>query len=77
MAGSHACTLYFYALIYVNNLRVEMLQLIWITVGQEPTVHVFSVGAGGAVWSILLSFIISHFFLPLFGRRHDIDLHTV
>lgn len=58
MAGSHACTLYFYALIYVNNLRVEMLLLIWITIGQEYTIHVFAVGAGGAVWLILLLFMI-------------------
>ena len=43
---------------------------IWIRVGQGPTY--LSVGAG-VVWTFLLSSIISLFFLPLSGRRPDID----
>ena len=37
----------------------------WITVG--------AVGAGGVVWTVLLSSILSFLSLPLFGRRSDID----
>ena len=44
---------------------------IWITVGQGPTALV--VGAGGGCLDILLSSILSLLFLPLFGRRPDID----
>ena len=44
---------------------------IWITVGQGPTA--LAVGAGGVVWTFLLSSILSLLFLPLFGRRPDID----
>ena len=32
-----------------------------------------AVGAGGVVWPFFLSSIISLFFLPLSGRRPDID----
>ena len=32
-----------------------------------------AVGAGGDVWTFFLSSVISLFFLPLFGRRPDID----
>ena len=44
---------------------------VWITVGQGPTA--LAVGAGGVVLTFLLSFIFSFLFLPLFGRRPDID----
>ena len=44
---------------------------IWITVGQGPIA--LAVGAGGVVWTFLLSAILSLLFLPLFGRRPDID----
>ena len=44
---------------------------IWITVGQGPTA--LAVGAGGGCLDILLSTILSFLFLPLFGRRPDID----
>ena len=40
-------------------------------VGQGPTALV--VGAGGGCLDILLSSIFSLLFLPLFGRRPDID----
>ena len=39
--------------------------------GQEPIA--LAVGAGGVVWIFLLSSIISLLFLPLFGRRPDVD----
>ena len=44
---------------------------IWITVGQGPTA--LAVGAAGVVWTFLFSSILSLLFLPLFGRRPDID----
>ena len=42
-----------------------------VIVGQGPSV--LAVGAVGVVWTFLLSSIISVFFLPLSGRRPDID----
>ena len=42
-----------------------------ITVGQGPTA--LAVGVDGAVWTFLLSSILSFLFLPLFGRQPDID----
>ena len=44
---------------------------IWITVGQGPTA--LEVGAGGGCLDILLTFFLSFLFLPVFGRRTDID----
>ena len=44
---------------------------VWMIVGQGPIV--FAVGVGGVVWTFLLSSIFSLLFLPLFGRRPDID----
>ena len=41
------------------------------TVGQGPIA--LAVGAGGGVWTFLLSSFLSLLFLPLFGRRLDID----
>ena len=43
-------------------------------VGQAPTVLAVGagVGGGGGVWTFFLPPIISLFFLPLSGRRHDI-----
>ena len=44
----------------------------WITVGQAATA--LAVGAGeGCLDIFLLSSILSLLFLPLFGRRPDID----
>ena len=48
---------------------------IWIRVGQGPTA--LAVGADGVVWTFVLSSIISLFFLPLSGRRPDVDLNNV
>ena len=44
---------------------------ILITVGQGPTV--LAVGAADVAWTFLHSSILSLLFLPLFGRRPDID----
>ena len=56
----------------LGKLPVPGRPTIWITVGQEPTA--LAVGAGGGfVWTFLLSSILSLLFLPLFGRRSDID----
>ena len=55
----------------LGKLPVPGRPTIWITVGQGPTA--IAVGAGGVVWTFLLSSILSFLFLPLFGRRPDID----
>ena len=55
----------------LGKLPVPGRPTIWITVGQGPTA--LAVGAGGGVWTFLLSSILSLLFLPLFGRRPDID----
>ena len=55
----------------LGKLPVPGRPTVWVTVGQGPTV--LAVGAGGVVWSFLLSSILSLFFLPLFGRWPDID----
>ena len=55
----------------LGKLPVPGRPTVWITVGQGPTV--LAVGAGVVVWTFLLSSILSLLFLPLFGRRPDID----
>ena len=56
----------------LGKLPVPGRPTIWISVGQGPTA--LTVGAGGGVvWTFLLSSILSLLFLPLFGRRPDID----
>ena len=56
----------------LGKLPVPGRPIIWITVGHGPTA--LAVGAGwGVVWTFLLSSILSRLFLPLFGRRPDID----
>ena len=56
----------------LGKLAVPGRPTIWITVGQEPTA--LAVGAGGGMYGhFLLSSVLSLFFLPLFGRRSDID----
>ena len=48
------------------------LHLFFFVVGQGPIA--LAVGAGvGFVWTFFLSSIFSLFFLPLFGRRPDVD----
>ena len=48
------------------NFQCRGVLLIWIIVGEGPTV--LAVGAGGVVWTFP-----SLFLLPLSGRRPDID----
>ena len=55
----------------LGKLPVPGRPTIWITVGQGPTA--LKVGAGGGCLDILLSSMLSLLFLPLFGRRPDID----
>ena len=55
----------------LGKLPVLGRSTIWITVEQGPTA--LAVGAGGVVWTFLLSSILSFLFLPLFGKRPDID----
>ena len=55
----------------LGKLPVPGRHTIWITVGQCPTA--LAVGAVRVVWTFLLSSILSFLFLPLFGRRPDID----
>ena len=56
----------------LGKLPVPGVLLIWIRVGQWPTA--LAEGAGGGCLEIFsLSSIISVFFLPLSGRRPDID----
>ena len=55
----------------LGKLPVPGRPTIWMTVGQGPIV--LAVGAGGVVWTYLLSSILSVLFLPLSGRRPDID----
>ena len=56
----------------LGKLPVPGRPTMWITVGQGPTALAVSAG-GGFVWTFLLSSILSFLFLPLFGRRPDID----
>ena len=55
----------------LGKLPVPGRPTIWIAEGQGPTA--LTVGAGGVVWTFLLSYILSLLFLPLPGRRPDID----
>ena len=55
----------------LGKLPVPGRPTILSTVGQRPTA--LAVGAGGGCLDILLSSILSLLFLPLFGRRPDID----
>ena len=51
----------------LGNLPWPGHPTIWMIVGQGPTA--LAVGAGGVVWTFLLSSILSLLCLPLFGRR--------
>ena len=55
----------------LGNLPVPGRPTIWMTVGQGPIV--LAAGTGGVVWTFLLLSILSLLFLPLSGRRSDID----
>ena len=53
----------------LGKLPVPGSSTIWMTVGSAA----LALGAGGGCLEIFLSSIISLFFLPLSGRRPDID----
>ena len=53
------------------NFQCRGVLLIWNKVGQG--LSALAVGAGGGCLDFFLSSFISLFFLPLFGRRPDID----
>ena len=53
------------------NFQCRDVLLIWIIVGQGPTV--LAEGAGGGCFDIFLSSIISLLLLSLFWRRLDTD----
>ena len=53
------------------NFQCRGVLLIWMIVGQGPIA--LAVGAAGGCLDIFFSSIISLFFLPLSGRRPDID----
>ena len=56
----------------LGNFQCRGVLLIWIIVEQGPTA--LAVGAGrGLFGHFFLSSILSVFFLPLSGRRPDID----
>ena len=55
----------------LGKLPVPGRPTIWMIVGQGPIA--LAVGAGGGCWTCLLSAIFSLLFLPLSGRRPDID----
>ena len=57
------------------GIQCRGVLLIWIRVGKEPTV--LAAGAGGGCLDTFLSSIRSLIFLPLSGRRPDIDWKTV
>ena len=54
----------------LGKLPVPGRPTIWMIVGQGPIG--LAVGAGGGLFGHFYS-IFSHLFLPLFGRRPDID----
>ena len=53
------------------NFKCRGVLLIWMIVGQGPIA--LAVGAGGGCLDIFLSSTTFLFFLPLSGRRPDID----
>ena len=55
----------------LDKLPVPGRPTVWITVGQGPTA--LAVGAGGGCLDIFSLIYPSFLFLPLFGRRRDID----
>ena len=56
----------------LGKLPVPGRPTIWMIVGQGPIA--LAIGAGqGVVWKFLLSSILSLLFLPLCGRRPNIE----
>ena len=58
----------------LGKLPVPGRPTFWMIVGQEPIALAVDAGVGGGVvWTFSLSTILSLLFLPLSGRRPDID----
>ena len=64
----------------MGKLSVLGRPTVWMIVGQGPIALAVGAGGGGGggggggvVWTFLLSPILSLLFLPLSGRRPDID----
>ena len=55
----------------LDKLPVPGRPTVWIIVGQGPTA--LAVGAGGGLFGYFYSHLSFLLFLPLFGRRPDID----
>ena len=55
----------------LGKLPVPGRLTMWMIVGQGPIAP--ALGAGGGVWTFLLSSVLSLLFRPLSGRRPDID----
>ena len=55
----------------LGKLPVPGRPTIWFTVGQGPTA--LAVGAGGVIWTFLLSSILPLLSPSLWERRPDID----
>ena len=55
----------------LGKLPVPGRSTIWMTIGQGPTA--LTVGAGEGCLDIFTLLYLSLLFLPLFGRRPDID----
>ena len=55
----------------LGKLPVPGRPTVWMIVGQGPIA--LAGGAGGVVWKYLLFSILSLLFLPLSGRRSNID----
>ena len=53
------------------NFQCRGVLFIWIIVGQGPVA--LAIGAGWVVWTFFLSTVTSLCFLPLSGKRPDID----
>ena len=55
----------------LGKLPVPGRPTVWMIVGQGPIVLAVGAEGGGVVWTF--SSVFSLLFLPLFGRRLDID----
>ena len=57
----------------LGKLPVPGRPTIWMIVGQGPIALAVGAWGGGVVWTFLLSSIQFFLFLPLSGRRPNID----
>ena len=61
---------------YLVNFQSQGVRLIWIIVGREVYYACSRCGLG-LKFGYFFSYVISLFFLPLIGRRPDIDCNIV